>query len=97
MMNPFTPGSTVSRSVNSGSQSVALPSPRGDQVRVMPLTGSVVVFIKFGTAAVAAAVTDMPVLPGLGEVFTIPPGATHVAAICAASTSTVYFTAGDGQ
>ncbi len=57
--------------------------------------GNAISFIKFGSSTVTAAVTDTPILPGTVQTFTLPPGATHAAAIGTSST-TLYFTRGDG-
>ena len=96
MMNPFTPGVTVSRTVTGTTASVALGTGGGMQVVVSSLSTNNIAFIKFGAATVEAAVTDYPILPGAKETLTIPPGATHVAAIGTTST-TLYFTRGDGE
>lgn len=94
MLNPFTPGSTVSRTVSGASANVALTGS-GLQVMVSSLAANAIAFITFGTSAVTAALTDTPVLPGTVQVFTIPPGTTHVAAIGTAGT--LYLTRGDGS
>lgn len=96
MLNPFTAGATVSRSVTAASARVALPGTTPNQIRVISAVANAIAFIKFGDATVTAAVTDTPILPGTVEVFTIPPGVTNVAAIGTNGT-TLYFTAGDGQ
>lgn len=97
MLNPFTPGSSVSRAATTSSASVALPSTKGNQVLIFAPAANAVVFIKFGAADVAATTSDIAIPPGFNRIFTIPAGVTHVAAITAASTGTVYFTCGDGQ
>lgn len=95
MNNPFTPGASATRSVTTSTASVALPG-QGNQVLIFS-AGSATSFIKFGTSTVEAAVTDIAIPSGFNRIFTIPPGATHVAAITGASTATLYFTRGDGQ
>lgn len=97
MLNPFTPGASVSRAATTSSASVALPTTKGNQVLIFAPAANAVVFIKFGASDVTAAVTDIAIPPGFNRIFTIPPGVTHVAAITGASTGTVYFTCGDGQ
>jgi hypothetical protein len=57
--------------------------------------GSATVFLRFGVSGVTAAVTDIPVPSGAIEIFHIG-GSSHVAAITAASTATVYFNCGLG-
>jgi len=96
MMNPFTPGATVSRAVTGSSASVALGAGGGLQVMVTSAAGNTIAFIKFGTSSVTAAVTDTPILPGTVQVFTIATTVTHVAAIGTTAT-TLYFTTGDGE
>lgn len=97
MLNPFTPGTTVSRAVTGSTANVALPSTRGNQIVVASAATNTIAFINFGTSAsVTAAVTDYPILPGTKETLSVPPGMTHVAAIGTTGT-TLYFTAGDGQ
>lgn len=96
MLNPFTPASTVSRSVTATTANVALPGLTGNQVRVASSADNAIAFIRFGASTVEAAVTDMPILPGTVEVFTVQPSMSHVAAIGTTGT-TLYFTAGDGQ
>lgn len=100
MLNPFTPGQTVSLAVSATTSRVALPALSGNQVRVVNPAGGQIAFIKFGSSTVEAAVTDMPILPGTTQIFTLPAqttGGLNVAGITASSTATVYFTAGDGQ
>lgn len=94
MMNPFTPGATVSRTVSGASASVALGAGGGLQVMVTSDPANSIAFIKFGESAVTAALTDTPILPGTVQVFTIAATTTHVAAIGTAGT--LYFTGGDG-
>lgn len=97
MLNPFTPGTTVSRAVTGTTANVALPTTRGNQIVVASVSTNAIGFIKFGAdSTVTAAVTDYPILPGTKETLTVPPGMTYVAAIGTTGT-TLYFTAGDGQ
>lgn len=97
MMNPFTPGASSTRAVTTSSANVALTRNGSEQVLIFAPAANAVAFIKFGDSNVTAAVTDIAIAPGFNRIFTIPPGATHVAAITAASTATLYFTCGDGQ
>jgi hypothetical protein len=95
---PFTPGATVSRAVTSSSARVALPTTRGNQILVTSPGGEATTsFIKFGASDVVAVATDTPILAGTVQVFSVPPGNTHVAAINASGAQTLYFTGGDGQ
>ncbi len=91
---PFTPGATVSRTVTSSTANVALGTG-GDQVMISSAAGGNIAFVKFGDSTVTAATTDTPILPGTVQVYTIPPGATYIAAIGSATT-TLYITRGDG-
>lgn len=94
---PFTPAGTVSRTVTGTTARVALSKANLNQVMVTSAAGNSIAFINFGTSTVEAAVTDTPILPGTVQVFTVPSGGltTHVAAIGTSST-TLYFTSGEG-
>lgn len=112
---PFAIGlATVTRTVNTGSQSVALgtvgatsqstPTPQGYptypggfSVRVANV-GTEVTWIAFGygSAATADTASSMPMLGGTVEVFTVGPGCTHISAIVAQNTATIYATTGQG-
>lgn len=96
MLNPFTPGGTVSRAVTGATANVALSDAQSNQVMVTSASGNSIAFIKFGASDVTAAVTDTPILPGTVQVFTKQPSMTTVAAIGTAGT-TLYFTSGDGE
>ena len=109
-VNPFSPdfANTKSLSVSSTSSSVVLATTdtnigstgQGSNVRRIVNAGPNTAFLRWGTASGvgAAVVTDMPMLAGTVEVFTFSPDATTLAAICAAaSTATLYITAGEGQ
>lgn len=96
MLNPFTPGGTVSRAVTGTTANVALSSTHGLQVMVTSAATNSLAFIKFGASTVEATTSDTPILPGTVQVFTIPSGTLYVAAIGTSGT-TLYFTSGDGQ
>jgi hypothetical protein len=99
----FTPISpTVNLSVTTSSAAVAktaLPTNSGGathELRVVNL-GNVTVFVEFGNSGVTAAVaTGMPVLPNTVESFQLNAAQTHIAAITASGTSTLYATTGLG-
>ena len=97
MTAPFTPFGTVSRSVNTGSQRVAL-SRAHDQTCIItaPTDNSGPVFIKFGDNTVEAAATDFPILPGTVQTFHVLESYTNVAAIMSSGTGTIYASVGDG-
>lgn len=102
---PFGVNTTaVSVSASTGSGALNLPTAQGTStvsppgnmtVRVYNGT-NVVVFIKFGTSAVTAALTDLPIPPGGVEVFSVG-AATHIAGITASGTGTLYATPGMGS
>lgn len=105
---------TVTRSVNTGSQSVALGTaaptsestptgtgagtfPSGFAVRVAN-AGTETAFIAWGQGSAATATTSsLPVLGGVTEIFEVPAGVTHLSAIAAANTTTIYATPGQGM
>jgi hypothetical protein len=98
-MEAFTPkGATVSLAVTAATGRVALTAPGGSggsDVRLYN-AGGATVFVAFGNSAVEAAITSMPIPSGAVEVFSAGPGSTHVAAITAAGTATLYATTGRG-
>ena len=96
MLNPFTPGGSVTLAVTSTTGRATLPTSLGNQVLIYS-AGTAPAFINFGSGTVEAAVTDIAIPSGFNRIFTIPPGTTHVAGITASSTATIYFTRGDGQ
>ncbi len=70
--NPFTPGSvTQILSATGTSSSVTIANPKNQQVRIAAVAGGQITFIRFAASASAALVTDMPILPGAVEVFSI--------------------------
>lgn len=97
MMNPFTPAGTVNVSATTSSDRVELAAGAIDQVMVTVPAGDAMAFVEFGdSTVVATAASSTPVLPGAAYIFTVGP-ATHMAAITAASTATVYATGGQGE
>jgi hypothetical protein len=97
MLNPFTPGPTVSRTVTGTTARVqiTIAATHGYQLMVTSPAGGAIAFIAFGSATVEAAVTDTPILPGTVQIFTVPASTLYVAAIGTSGT-TLYFTSGDG-
>ena len=68
----------------------------GEEVRVYN-SGTVPVFIEFGTDAVIATnPSSVPIAPGTVEVFKVDSVDTHVAAVAASGTAIIYFTTGRG-
>ena len=97
----FQPGVSKKITATASSSRVAL-----DFTGVLPkrqarvtVDGTDNAYIKFGTVSVVAAATDIFILTGTTEVFTIPAGAvTDIAAIADDATGcTVYLTAGNGM
>jgi hypothetical protein len=93
-------GNTVNLAVTTSTARVALTAPAtagGYQVRIYN-AGSATAFIRFGTVAIdAATATSMPVPSGQTEVFTVASTVTHVAAITASGSATLYATTGYGE
>lgn len=101
-MRPFSPaitGRTVSINVSNTSQAVSIGADAPDSVRVMN-NGTATVWIAFGDSSVTASTTtNMPVGPGVTEVFTFRNAnglPLFAAAIAAGSTGLIYFTPGTG-
>lgn len=95
---PFQPvatGTAVSATVASSSQALGVQG-RSQTVRIAAPAGGAIAFINFGASTVTAAATDTPILPGTVEVFSVGSAVTHIAAITASSTQTIYHTCGDG-
>lgn len=104
MINLFTPKTVGTVSITSAVSSarVALVPLGAFQVRVKNIDSTNVAFIAFGDSTVVATVPagatpgSIPIGPGEVAGFSLPPGTTHVASICAAGTPIVYFTPGNG-
>jgi hypothetical protein len=93
---PITGAQSTTLSVSTSSNRVAIPS-NPMQVRLSTNGADAVCFVEFGDSSVtAAASTGMRMGPGSIEVFSIPLGATHVAAITASGSATLYVTPGAG-
>jgi hypothetical protein len=97
-LTPFAPksaaGSTIS--VTGSSAATAFnPAPSSPRVRLSN-AGPADIFFEFGNSVVAAAVASGVRLPaGQTESFTCH-AATHIAAITASGTATLYATPGEG-
>lgn len=95
MMQPFCPNGATTI-VTPGAASAASRLIGGSAVRIVN-SGAVSVWIKFGKAGVAAAVTDMEIPAGQTEVFLIPGNCEFIAYITAAApTGTLNLTTGEG-
>lgn len=93
----FAPGQTQTLTLTTASQSLTL-NANSSQARVLMVGGTAgaLVFVRIGTGAQTAVVTDYPMLPG-AEVFLMKGvGADHMAAIgnSAASGAVLYVTTG---
>ncbi len=104
-INLFTPETQATVTITSAltTASVALTiKANATTCRVKNIDTANVGFINFGTSAVTATLPSgatggsMPIGPGETAGFSIPPGTTHVAAICGAGTPILYFTPGNG-
>lgn len=101
-LQPFSiAGDTVTRSVTTSSARVALtqaPSSPAELTVIVFNEGPSTAFVKFGSSTVTAAVASgHPIAAGASEVFSVNATAnTHLAAITAASTATLYVTSGAG-
>lgn len=97
------PAATVNIAATTSSSRVqvltsgVIQSTNGTHVVRVYNTGSVPVFIEFGNSTVTASTTaDAPIAPGSVEPFHVYPYETHVAAITASGSATVYFSPGEG-
>lgn len=94
-MQAFTPASTVTLSASTTSATAG--GLRADNPTMeINNAGLVPVFVRWGTGAQTAVVTDYPVLPGHCKLVN-KGTATDVAVITGSGTATVYFTAGAGN
>lgn len=83
----------LSPTTNSNGDAIA---PVNGRIRVYNAGGSLA-FLRTGIGAQTAVTTDIPIPPGVVEVFSVPANHTHAAAICASGSATLYITAGKGQ
>lgn len=90
-------GSTVNLTAGTTTGSIALSGVgTGGTVRVLN-TGTVTVFINFGTSAVTATLAaGIPIPPNVPEAFCVGASITHMAAITASGTAVTYATTGQG-
>lgn len=102
-MKPFAPASagTSSISVTTTSARAAVKQqPTGAHQLRLFNAGTATVFWAFGDGTAVATTGDMPLPAGAIEVLTLPNASnaptTHVAAITASGTATLYMTTGQG-
>lgn len=89
-------GSTVTLSGTTTSSNAAISAGLSNSIVAIRNTGTVAVFIKFGTDnTVTAATTDTAILPGETAYLSKGQAHTYVATRTASSTATVYATPGD--
>lgn len=102
-MKPFTPAddatASIAASVSTASTAIKQQPTGAHQLRLFN-AGSATVFWAAGNAAVTAALTDIPLPAGAIEVVTLPNATasptTHVAAVTASGTATLYLSTGQG-
>lgn len=102
-MNPFCPidDATASVSVTTSSANALIKAdPEGAFQLRLYNAGTSTAFYAVGNSSVTAAVTDVPIPSGAVEVITVqnPQSApvTHIAAITASGTATLYASTGFG-
>lgn len=90
---------TVSMDVASVSARVAFSSDHNGATARICNRGDEWLYIKFGDSSVTAGTNDIPLPPNWVEVFAVPDGATHCAAVSQTSpgSNTLYITPGDGD
>jgi len=93
-MIPFVIGPTATLSATTSSSRVQMGSA-GAQIRIASPSANAIVYIAFGDSSVVATTSDMPLLPGTVEMFTIVPG-QYIAGITASGSATLSITSGRG-
>lgn len=110
-VNPFSPsvGTTKTLSATNTSSSVTFDAKDvsasttnagvigGHCVMRVYNAGTQLAFARWGTGAQTATTSDMPLVPGVVEVFSKAWPDNTFAAITASSTATIYITCGEGQ
>lgn len=99
MAEVFSPQVTSTVTAGSGAAvNVSLKSSGSPcSVRIANPTGNQIMYVKFGVSTDAATTSDMPILPGSIEVFQMQSNQTHLSAISAGASSTLYLTVGRGE
>lgn len=99
-LRPFSPaGDTVSLAVltTSANKAVTAPAIGNRSIRIYN-AGTAEVFIAIGDSSVTVTASNgIPLKPGDFEIFLLKNNATHVAAIAAATGSTIYLTTGESE
>ena len=82
---------SASISASTSSARAAFPAGHSKNAVYIHNTGSVPIFVKSGDSTVTATTSDSFVVGGTARLFYCNPLHTHIAAITASSTATVYF------
>lgn len=96
----ISPLGSITISATTSSAATALATAGADNLRQIEIqnNGSAVVFVESGISTVVATVAaSYPVLPGQSKVVTIQRTHTHIAAISASGTQTLYVSVGFGE
>lgn len=90
---------TVSLAVTSASSRVAFNAGHNGSTCRLMNDGTDKIFVKFGDASVVADENDIPLPANWLDIFSVPDGATHCAAVSESSpgSNTLYITPGDGE
>lgn len=94
MNTPFSPAANASLSVTTSTGRVAV-SGEGSSLRLANVT-SVECFVKVGDVTVVATTGDFSIPGNTAIIISIPNTATYVAAITAATTTTLRISRGEG-
>lgn len=96
--SPFTPGASVTLAVSTSTARVALPTGAGTRFLLQTESGNAVIYFLAGSVTVVATTAGTPMLADKMKVFTLDPGATYIAAICAnnGETGNLHITRGEG-
>lgn len=109
-LNPFRPSQGITKTLSASSSSSSVTFDAKDVssgttnagtigghciIRVYN-SGTAVAFARWGTGAQTATTSDMPLIPGVVEVFSKAFADDTFAAITSSSTATIYVTCGEG-
>ena len=92
----FTPTGNASLNDTAATGNVALPNGDSSLLLQSVDTAGQVLYFKLGGAAVTAATTDTPIMPGDRLLVRKGPSDTYIAAITASSTASLKITSGHG-
>ncbi len=104
---PFKPfaAATQALAVTNSTGRIALPNPLTAQVMLTTITGDAMIFFEIGSSSVTAVVPSgatlggTPINGGNAQVFSVKTESapTHIAAITASGTATLYITPCEGM